>query len=238
MHRALDKVLLNGLTVPFRPFYRRYPFSSPASIRSADDRGCVDLELGFFYNRVPKAANSTVMTNLARLKHGEDVASRTAKRMFTSPARLSAAEVVRFEDLFKFTVVRNPYTRTLSAYLDKVERRARRAHRESSFREFLLSLQRGKLYGNAHWAPQSALMLIPVERFDFIGKVETLEQDLATIKRRIRPDLEQPLTSVRSNATGAGDRLRAYYDEELVGLVQDLYAQDFMSFHYDTAFPA
>ena len=178
------------------------------------------------------------MTNLARLKHGEDVASRAAKRMFTSPARLSAEEVVRFDDLFKFTVVRNPYTRTLSAYLDKVERRAKRDNRESSFRDFLLSLQRGKLYANAHWAPQSALMLIPVERFDFIGKVETLEQDLATIKRRIRPDLEQPLTSVMTNATGAGDRLRAYYDDELVALVQDLYRRDFTSFRYDTAFPA
>jgi len=41
-----------------------------------------------------------------------------------------------------------------------------------------------------------------------------------------------------SNATGAGDRLRAYYDEELVGLVQELYRQDFTSFRYDTAFPA
>lgn len=238
MHRALDKVLLNRLTVPLRPFYRKYPFTSPASIRSADDRGCVDLELGFFYNRVPKAANSTVMTNLARLKHGEDIASRAAKRMFTSPARLNAAEVARFDALFKFTVVRNPFTRTLSAYLDKVERRARREHRETSFRAFLLSLQRGKLYGNAHWAPQSGLMLIPVERFDFIGKVETLEQDLATIKRRIGPNLEQPLTSVMTNATGAGERLRAYYDDELVALVQDLYRQDFTSFRYDTALPA
>jgi hypothetical protein len=189
MHSAFDKLLLNGLTLPWRPFYRRYPFRSPASIRSADDRGMVDMELGFFCNRVPKAANSTVVTNLARLKFGRDVDSPDAKKMFATPARLNRAEVERFASLFKFTVVRNPYTRTLSAYLDKIERRAVRAGKESSFRDFLLQAKKTPrfLYSNAHWAPQSSLMLIPVEQFDFIGKVETLDQDLAEIKRRIRP---------------------------------------------------
>ena len=105
MHSAFDKVLLNGLTLPWRPFYRRYPFRSPASIRSADDRGMVDMELGFFCNRVPKAANSTVVTNLARLKFGRDVDSPDAKKMFATPARLSRAQVERFASLFKFTVV-------------------------------------------------------------------------------------------------------------------------------------
>lgn len=240
MHSAFDKVLLNGLTLPWRPFYRRYPFRSPASIRSADDRGMVDMELGFFCNRVPKAANSTVVTNLARLKFGRDVDSPDAKKMFATPARLNRAEVERFASLFKFTVVRNPYTRTLSAYLDKIERRAVRAGKESSFRDFLLQAKKTPrfLYSNAHWAPQTALMLIPVEQFDFIGKVETLDQDLAEIKRRIRPDLEQPVTSFKRNATGAGDKLRHYYDDELIALVQELYRDDFSTFDYGTDFPA
>jgi len=239
MHSAFDKVLLNGLTVPLRPFYRRYPFRSAASIRSADDRGMVDMELGFFCNRVPKAANSTVVTNLARLKFGRDIDSPDAKKMFTTPARLSKAEVVRFPSLFKFTVVRSPYTRTLSAYLDKIERRALRAGKESSFRDFLLQAKNKQrfLFSNAHWAPQSSLMLIPVEQFDFIGKVESLNDDLAEITRRIRPELEQSLTSFKKNATGAGDKLRHYYDDELIALVQDLYRDDFTTFNYSTDFP-
>ncbi len=240
MHSALDKVLLNGLTIPLRPFYRRHPFHSPASIRSADDRGMVDMELGFFCNRVPKAANSTVVTNLARLKFGRDIDSPDAKKMFATPARLSRAEVDRFASLFKFTVVRNPYTRTLSAYLDKIERRALREGRESSFGDFLrkAKAQPRFLYSNAHWAPQSSLMLIPINKFDLIGKVESLDSDLIEIKRRIRPDLEQPLTSFKANATGAGDKLRRYYDDELITLVQDLYREDFATFGYSTEFPA
>src|SRR5690554_3204017 len=122
MHSAFDKVLLNGLTAPLRPFYRRYPFRSAASIRTADDRGMVDMDLGVFCNRVPQAANSTVGTVLARLKFGRHIDSPDAKKMFATPARLSKAEVERFPWRFKFTVVRSPSTRTLSAYLDKIER--------------------------------------------------------------------------------------------------------------------
>lgn len=239
MHREFDRLFLNHLTLPWRPFYRRYPFNSPASIRSADDRGLVDMELGFFCNRIPKAANSTVVTNLARLKFGRDIPSPVAKKMFATPGRLSAAEVARFNDLFRFTMVRNPYTRTLSAYLDKVERRALRHNRESSYGDFLRALKKGRyLYSNAHWAPQSALMLIPVEAFDFIGKVENLEQDLAEIKRRVCPDLALPVTSFKGNATDAGDKLRAYYDAERIALVRELYRDDFEVFGYPTEFPA
>ena len=239
MHRVFDKLLLNHLTLPWRPFYRRYPFNSQASIRSADDRGLVDMELGFFCNRIPKAANSTVVTNVARLKFGRDIPSPVAKKMFATPGRLSAAEVAEFDELFKFTMVRNPYTRTLSAYLDKVERRALRHNRDCSYGEFLRALKKGRyLYSNAHWAPQSALMLIPVEQFDFIGKTESLERDLAEIKRRIRPDLEQPVTSFTGNATGARDKLLHYYDNERVAMVRELYRPDFEIFGYSTEFPA
>lgn len=240
MHSAFEKVLFNGVTLPWRPFYRRYPFRSRASIRSADDRGMVDLELGFFCNRVPKAANSTVVTNLARLKFGRDIDSPEAKRLFTTPARLSRADVARFPSLFRFTVVRNPYTRTLSAYLDKIERRALRAGVESSFGDFLRKAKQQPrfLYSNAHWAPQSSLMLIPVHEFDLIGRVESLDRDLTEIKRRIRPDLEQPLTSFTGNSTGAGDKLKRYYNNELISLVQDLYREDFAAFGYSTEFPA
>lgn len=239
MHPALNKALFNSLTLPLRPFYRRYPFNSKASIRSADDRGMVDLELGFFCNRIPKAANSTVVTNLARLKFGKDVPSKQAKKMFLTPGRLSRAEVESFDSLFKFTVVREPFSRTLSAYLDKIERRALRAGKQSSFSDFLSALEKERyLFSNAHWAPQSALMLIPVEQFDYIGKVENLSADLAFIKQRIRPDIAEPVTSMKANATGAKDKLIEYYSPELIQKVRDLYRQDFEAFGYSMDFPA
>ncbi len=238
MNRALNKILRNRLTIPFTPFYRRYPYKDGISINSADDRGCVDMELGFFYNRIPKAANSTIVTNLARLKFGRDITARTAKKMFRPPSALHSHEVLRFPLLFTFTVVRNPYTRTLSAYLDKVERSALRDNKESSFRDFLYSLQKGKLYSNAHWAPQSALLLLPADQFDFIGKVESIDTDLLFIKEKLqgkRP--EKPFKSFLDNSTGAGRKLKAYYDTETAELVRMLYRDDFETFGYPDGLP-
>ena len=91
----------NRFSVPYTPFYKRYPFAGHASIKSADDRGCVDFELGIFYNRVPKAANSTVVSTLVNKKLGVEVESPKAKKLFRSPSTLSMEEVVDFDRLFK-----------------------------------------------------------------------------------------------------------------------------------------
>ncbi|MCW8125425.1 sulfotransferase family protein [Microbulbifer halophilus] len=241
MYPALDKLLFNAATLPLRPFYRRYPFRSPASMRSANDRGMIDLELGFFCSRIPKAANSTIVTNLVRLKLGHDVPSRQAKKIFTHPGRLSRADMARFDDLFKFTVVRNPYSRILSAYLDKIARFPHRRGNDISFAEFLQRLadDRDFLYSNAHWVPQADLLLIPAEEFDFIGKVESLDRDLAEIKQRIRPGISDEITSAGPPPTGAAKKLRHYYsDDALIALVASVYRDDFSTFGYSTEFPA
>lgn len=238
MNRAFHKILKNRLTIPYTPFYRRYPYQGGISINSADDRGLIDMELGFFYNRIPKAANSTVVTNLALLKFGWEIPSRAAKKMFRTPSALNSREVSQFSSLFRFTVVRNPYTRTLSAYLDKVERRALRDNKESSFRDFLYTLQKGQLYSNAHWAPQRALLLLPADQFDFIGKVESIDTDLPFIKEKIqgkRP--EKPFKSFLNNSTGASRKLASYYDTETAQLVRSLYRDDFDTFGYPEDLP-
>lgn len=241
MHPALDKLVFNAATLPLRPFYRRYPYRSDASMRSANDRGMVDLELGFFCNRIPKAANSTIVTNLVRLKLGHDVPSRQAKKIFTHPGRLSRARMERFDELFKFTVVRNPYTRVLSAYLDKIARFPHRRGNDISFGEFLQRLagDRRFLYSNAHWVPQADLLLIPAQEFDVIGKVESLDRDLNQIKQRICPGAGDQITNAGPPPTGAAKKLRRYYsDDALIALVADIYRDDFATFGYSTDFPA
>lgn len=237
MHYNLEKILYNRVTIPYRPFYRRYPYRGGLAIDSANARGCVDLELGFFCNRIPKAANSTVITNLARLKFGRDIFSPDAKKLFATPASLSRRDMGRFEGLFKFAVVRNPYTRTLSSYLEKVERFAVKKGKPTSFRQFLYDVRERLLLRNAHWAPQHALLLIPLDQFDMIGKVETLERDLSAIRARIRPEIEWPLTSATHHATGAAGKLLKYYDDELIALVRDMYRKDFEAFAYDLDLP-
>lgn len=224
--------------IPFSPFYRHHPYCGGVAIDSADARGCVDYQLGFFYNRIPKAANSTIVTTLARLRFNRDIPSKEAKKLFLSPALLNKNEVQKFKKLYRFTFVRNPFSRTLSAYLDKVERRAKRKEIESSFKSFLLELDAGKLYSNGHWAPQSDLLLIPLEQFDFIGKIESLHSDLNAVTNRIQnTESDSPIKSIFSNATHANKKLASYYDDEAEDLVRKLYHQDFKLFNYPLELP-
>lgn len=238
MNNIIKKIIKNRITMPFTPFYRQHPIDSRVSISSANFRGCLDTDLGFFCNRIPKAANSTVVTTLARIKFGRDIPSKEAKKMFRTPADLSRHELTKIPGMFKFTVVRNPYTRTLSAYLDKVERLAIRRNRETSFREFLYFLKDGRLYSNGHWAPQSSLLLLPFKMFDYIGKVETLDTDLPLIEEKVQgfPPSEHFKSFLR-NATGANEKMSVYYDNETANMVKLLYHHDFKMFNYSVALP-
>lgn len=214
--------------MPYRPFYKKYPFQGLSSIKSTDDRGCIDFDLGFFCNRVPKAANSTIVTNLVELKLGNKINSKQSKKIFRTPASLSKQEVQRFEQLFKFAVVRDPFSRTLSAYLDKIDRKYNQKEQKVTFKAFLQSLKAGKLHSNLHWTPQTSLFLIPVEEFDFIGKFENLNTDLSTIIGKIKGETtEQGFVRAGPSSTSASDKVLKYYDDECVQLMQELFAQDF-----------
>lgn len=234
MAKPARRLLITRWTSQVFPFYRSYPFAHRTSIRSADDRGCIDFDLGVFCNRIPKAANSSVISGLASLKCGEHVPSKPAKALFRAPSSLSRSELDAFDALFKFAVVRNPFSRTLSAYLDKVERKGKIDGYETSFTDFLDYLEGGGLYRNAHWAPQSALLLIPPERYDFFGRVETFDEDMAQVYARLRePAVGFQARSIYQNRTGANEKARRYYTARQVEQVRSLFRRDFELFGYD-----
>ncbi|WP_144392581.1 sulfotransferase family protein [Pleionea sediminis] len=232
MSNGLKNLKVNRLFQPFIPFYSRYPFNSKVSFNSADDRGCIDFRLSFFYNRIPKAANSTIMGTLASLALEREVTSREAKKLFRYPSSLSRKEVEEFEKLYKFTVVRDPYTRVLSAFLNKIKGKKENANVE--FADFIQSLESGLLYKNAHWAPQASLLLIPIDKFDFIGKTENLEHDLNFILMELNlPHSEGVIRNTLVHATNANEKLKKYYSPELAQRVYKLYKNDFELFDYD-----
>jgi hypothetical protein len=215
--------------------YRRYFFSS---------------EFNFAYLRIPKSANSTVVMTLCfamAQKQGNALAlddgyegSRIAKRM--SKAGFPAFVLRQFTPLrpYRFTFVRNPLTRILSCYLDKIAP-PQEVYRNDlgldmgpvSFRAFLERLGDGHLRSNAHWAPQSDL--IAPSGFDFIGLVEHLDRDLKKVISRVIGIDDFRIVSKDAGRRNTRAAMEEHYGIAERQLVRTLYTADFARFYPQAA---
>ncbi len=87
----------------------------------AMDRVTVAQKSGFLYNRVEKNANSTLITLVHWLEMGRTLEVMASRR---NVPRLDDCRINQISDLStlpRMVVVRNPYSRTLSAFLNKVD---------------------------------------------------------------------------------------------------------------------
>lgn len=224
------------------------------------DAVAVFPELRLVFNRVKKAGNSSVtafLWDLAAEERGEKAQSiRAAKKSALSPRRASWLEAVEMRDYTYLTVVRNPYDRALSAFLQKVAKgesghdsRKRRFRvvpgwgdtSPKGFANFVDFLADGGLKHDRHWWPQVDLLIMPAERFDVIGRLETLSDDMARLLTLIGRDPAKaellkkphPLEAKQPNKiTGATSKRAAYYTPALAEMVRRLYAADFETFGY------
>lgn len=228
-----------------RPYYLLRPRLWREPLGMLDLRSMVSRRSNYVYLRVPKAANTTVVRAL--LEHspepGVDASDADgAKSRVTHLGDLDLRGAVAIRRAFIFTVVRNPYARTLSAFLDKFQEDARHLDRfgrrvaaldggEVSFRGFCRYLAAGGEVENAHWMRQTRLTGI-ADRIDFVGRVETLEPDLRRILARLETAQDAPILRAGPPPTGAATRLREHYDDETRRIVETVYAADFAAFGY------
>lgn len=143
------------------------------------------------------------------------------------------------KDSFKFAFVRNPYTRILSCFRDKIVsgRQPRfRAHLgfpqrgEVSLFEFLerVSLQRIESM-NRHWRPQFALIPESIE-LSFLGRFERLNVDLQVVYEKI--GIEKSKVKTRdTHKTDTGNTINLSNRE--ITLINKIYSRDFSRFNYD-----
>jgi len=208
-------------------------------------RVAVSPQHRFLYNRLPKNANSTITRSLV---DGAAALSGTpadgpAKRHFQRPSRMSGAEVAALGDYFKFVFVRDPYSRTLSAYLDKIVNRRKQSRSvlkwaekhgidAPSFADFCAYLDDGGLYDDNHWAPQTAGLVLPLAAFDFIGRFETLDRDLKTVHDQLFPRGLATTPRDGPAATGSDTLIDTHYTPVAKTLIRRLFNADFEALGY------
>ncbi len=142
------------------------------------------------------------------------------------------ADVCR--DYFKFAFVRNPYDRFVSVCAMLNRRNPDYRGRETTFMKRAIGVRQFR--ARALVRPQWDMLADARGELgmDFIGRFEDLQRSFGEACRRIGIP-EQNLA--RSNATDHREHT-TYYDDELLGLVNDFYRPDFDSLAYEVSVSA
>lgn len=223
---------------------------------SSESIGCGYIAFGssYLYGIVLKSASSTIFKFLNYLEtQRNDIAQ--VHRDFLCKDQSFLYEMyqkVQDENVFKFTVVRNPFARILSAYLHNIvyNERNRSSYlnalgldirKRVSFLDFLERINEMSLRDlSPHFSPMWALTLSEIIPYDFIGKLENFTTDFEIIICRL--NVQKPIEKFyhTTNATNAKNQLLKYYESNhsrASEIVRKKYAKDFSLYDYDTNLP-
>jgi len=223
------------------------------------DRVVFYTEHKIAFNRIAKSGNSSVILYLDEAIRGTNSHAdnyKQAKRaaMDTGKDLIAMSRSKRDRASLKefsfFTVVRNPWTRTLSAFLDKIANGPHDKYgaipgfgdnSKAGFEAFIAFLSNGGLQANHHWKPQNDALLLPASHFQTICRLENLSDELPLALANTGltlPDperLQQPHrieSQQHSKLTRASSKLQRYYSASSIKAVADLYSADFKLGNY------
>jgi hypothetical protein len=210
----------------------------------------------YLYVETPKVSCSTVKRALQLLEvdwddsrlaeNVHDRASSPLPKLWREKGALS--ELFSGPNYFRFCFVRNPYTRVLSAYLDKIVQNEWERERLAptlglptgtpiSFNEFLTGVRnQSDAKRDIHWLPQTILLQPDVVPYDFIGRFEAFQPSFVRVLEHISVGASKAseLARVQHHQTNAAKRLAEFLGPRERDLIQEIYVEDFRRFCYST----
>jgi len=220
----------------------------------------ISLKHKYVYLEVAKAACSTIKKRLidyevAPLSYGDrKIHTDNFSSPFVKPFQLdsTALQHILFSgEFYRFSFVRNPYARVLSAYLDKIVQHKPQVRKvlrilglpddddavagtDLTFEQFVESIENTPLKSlDHHWRPQYLQLMHPLLKLDFIGKVESFEDDWSEVASRIGLSGDAG-ENVLWHQTGARKKFKQYYNFGLQERVRIVYRKDFEIYGYET----
>jgi dermatan 4-sulfotransferase 1 len=221
---------------------------------------CISIKNKYIYFEVPKSGSGSILKALHAVELGNhpgvaELEDHPApiNSPFVKPYQLGTQEFVHLlkdPNFFKFSFVRNPYTRILSAYLDKVLSRDEAVaeyyrielgitpdKNTPDFHEFIeIVSNQNPRQMNKHWRPQVYQSFARFCELDFVGKIETFETDFMYVGQRLGLFFHSP-PHYAPHATGAQFQLEKFYNTDAQRKILHLYFDDFESFQYDHSLP-
>ena len=173
---------------------------------------------------------------------------------FVKPFQLTnedLAEILFGDEFFRFCFVRHPYDRVLSAYLDKIVRRApevgqvdkywektkgKKGENKYTFAEFIECVENTPdNLRDKHWRSQAGLTMAGTIRFHHIGRLETLPTDVSKIQSIAKIDLSH-LKEFSPHKTDAKTKRKEFFaDDKVRSAVRGIYDSDFKTFKFADA---
>lgn len=211
----------------------------------------------YLYVETPKVACSTIKLTLQRLELDdpsfnrldfEDIHDRAFSPLLKPSQIGDFTKYIQRKDVFKFCFCRNPYTRLLSAYLDKIKgnrpqkkeilrhlgKDSSQLASEITFDTFVnVICEQPISQMDPHWRVQFMQTCQEDIQYDFIGSVENFDDDYEQVLARLTPDHEPYLTTEIRHATNSVNKLHQYYTATIRKMVLDKFRRDFDYFGYD-----
>jgi hypothetical protein len=208
---------------------------------------CYFKNIKVVYNRIPKNANTSTVALLYQLDRRHKTINSISHNKIKKYCSRSAAFAVTADtsSYNKMVIIRDPYTRLLSAFLDKfgnkrgqyIDRYGDFSASPNGFSDFVNKLGVIGVASNGHWDLQISQMAYPIADYDYIVKFESLHHDLRKFvnsknldSRHI--DLKQQPKSDAQKRTGSDELFDEYYNRDLVNIVHELYQEDFSTLGY------
>lgn len=215
------------------------------------DSVAVFPELRLCFNRIKKSGNSSVCLHLSKLCGYPDYDTpEDLKDRLPRPETLSVGQLFSLRSYHSLAVVRNPYERALSAFLEKVASgtSAQFAHYPGfgeagpdGFLKFLTYLEASQWQVNRHFWPQTLLMYKPVDAYSLVARLEDLPEVLPPFIRRISGrDLDGEALRAphpverrqKRKVTTARRKVDDFYTPGNREIVERIYGQDFRLLNY------
>lgn len=208
----------------------------------------------YFYGESPKTGCSTIKRVLIQAELGKRIdfehGAYVHYREFTPFLKISQVgdldEYFQRKDIFKFCFVRNPYTRLLSCFLDKIQKDQVQnqqikiqlglrtdAKTTITFEEFVDAvMQQPPMFMDQHWRTQYYQTFQLNIDYDFIGKFENFETDFFFVLGQLNIDKEKYYDIANEHVTNANTLIQQYYTQATAEKVYQKYKIDFDYFGY------
>ena len=215
-----------------------------------NDNVAIFPELGIVFNRIKKSGNTSVVAFLNDIALGSAYAQSSEVKRSRRLHEASFATLLRASTYHSLVVVRNPYRRALSGFLDKVSPGLDKMYSQfpgfgspssegfADFLEYLLLTDYGN---NRHFWPQTRLLFQPINGFDYIVRMENMVEDMKKVLVSINIDPQKASVLHKPHELELKEPRKITYSSEKsylfnkksISTIEILYKEDFLRIPYE-----